>query len=373
MRMPPKKGDNGAANDADPREGESAEIIDLASRSAFPAVTERKAKTEGLGLAAGVAVIGLLGAVTYWAMNAAQQTPEPEPIGNPQVAAPQEAATAPAPAVVPEPTVAPRPQRADPAPAPILAQNPAAITALNPYDSPTMVFDASRAVQAGRASGAEVAAPASAANTGTTGVDGAASAFASRIGGVGGTPAQARPMVNPATTVTEGTIIPAILETAINTDVPGYVRAVVSQDVRSFDGKRVLIPRSSRLIGQYQSGVQQGQKRAYVIWTRLIRPDGASVNIASPAIAFNGTTGLEGDVDSHFFKRFGSGLLLSLVGGLGAVASGGASVIVGGAGESAAAAAVQQGGNISPTIRVRMGEPIRVFTARDLDFSQVAS
>jgi type IV secretion system protein VirB10 len=204
-------------------------------------------------------------------------------------------------------------------------------------------------------------------------VDGAASAFASRIGGVGGTPAQARPMVNPATTVTEGTIIPAILETAINTDVPGYVRAVVSQDVRSFDGKRVLIPRSSRLIGQYQSGVQQGQKRAYVIWTRLIRPDGASVNIASPAIAFNGTTGLEGDVDSHFFKRFGSGLLLSLVGGLGAVASGGASVIVGGAGESAAAAAVQQGGNISPTIRVRMGEPIRVFTARDLDFSQVAS
>ncbi len=373
MRMPPKKGDNGAANDADPREGESAEIIDLASRSAFPAVTERKAKTEGLGLAAGVAVIGLLGAVTYWAMNAAQQTPEPEPIGHPQVAAPQEAATAPAPAVVPEPTVAPRPQRADPAPAPILAQNPAAITALNPYDSPTMVFDASRAVQAGRASGAEVAAPASAANTGTTGVDGAASAFASRIGGVGGTPAQARPMVNPATTVTEGTIIPAILETAINTDVPGYVRAVVSQDVRSFDGKRVLIPRSSRLIGQYQSGVQQGQKRAYVIWTRLIRPDGASVNIASPAIAFNGTTGLEGDVDSHFFKRFGSGLLLSLVGGLGAVASGGASVIVGGAGESAAAAAVQQGGNISPTIRVRMGEPIRVFTARDLDFSQVAS
>ncbi|MGB7417613.1 MAG: type VI secretion protein, partial [Erythrobacter sp.] len=77
MRLPPKKGDTGAANDADPREGESAEIIDLASRSAFPAVTERKAKTEGLGLAAGVAVIGLLGAVTYWAMNAAQQTPEP--------------------------------------------------------------------------------------------------------------------------------------------------------------------------------------------------------------------------------------------------------------------------------------------------------
>ncbi|MGB7369932.1 TrbI/VirB10 family protein, partial [Erythrobacter sp.] len=201
---------------------------------------------------------------------------------------------------------------------------------------------------------------------------GSAAAFASRIGGVGGAPARAAAMTNPSTTVTEGTLIPAILETAINTDVPGYVRAVVSQDVRSFDGKRVLVPRSSRLIGQYQSGVQNGQKRAYVIWTRLIRPDGASVNIASPAVAFNGTTGLEGDVDSHFFKRFGSSMLLSVIGGLSAIGTGGASVVLGGAGQSAANTALQQDGQISPTIRVRMGEPIRVFVARDLDFSDVA-
>jgi len=167
-------------------------------------------------------------------------------------------------------------------------------------------------------------------------------------------------------------MIPAILETAINTDVPGFVRAVVSQDVRSFDGTRVLVPRSSRLIGQYQSGVQQGQKRAYVIWTRLIRPDGASVNIASPAVGFDGTTGLEGDVNNHFFRRFGSAMLLSVVGGLGAIASGGTSVVLGGAGQSAASIAAQQDGQIGPTIRVRMGEPIRVFTARDLDFTTVS-
>jgi len=177
-------------------------------------------------------------------------------------------------------------------------------------------------------------------------------------------------MANPTTTVTKGTMIPAILETAINTDVPGYVRAVVSQDVRSFDGKRVLIPRSSRLVGQYQSGVQQGQKRAYVIWTDLIRPDGASVQISSPAVGFDGTTGLAGDVDTHFFSRFGSALLLSVVGGLSTVASGGANVILGG-GSSAASTALQQDGQRSPTIRVKMGEPIRVFTARDLDFSTV--
>lgn len=370
MRLPPKKGEGSDA--ADPRERESAEIIDLASRAAFPAVTDRKAKGDGMQLAAGVAVVGLLGAVTFWAMNAAR-TPEPQGIGNPAVAPPQAAAPA---TVQPvgdpaQPGAVPVTPQADPAPAPVLANNPAMMqgAAINPYASPQLVFDASSARSLRLAEG-PISAPA-AAGADVAGTGGA-SAFASRVGGVGGAPAQARAMTNPSTTVTEGTLIPAVLETAINTDVPGYVRAVVSQDVRSFDGKRVLVPRSSRLIGQYQAGVQQGQKRAYVIWTRLIRPDGASVNLASPAVGFDGATGLEGDVNSHFFQRFGSGLLLSVVGGLGALATGGVGgVIVAGGAQGAANSAVQSNGQISPTIRVRMGEPIRVFTARDLDFSTV--
>lgn len=371
MRLPPKKGDNGTS---DPREQESAEIIDLASRAAFPAVTDRKAKGDGLGLAAGVALIGAIGAVTFWAMNSAR-LPDPEGVGNPQVPAPQAAAAAPAtaPAQVPGAVPAAVVPQADPAPAPVYAVQPSAVSvpAANPYASPTMVFDASRSAFAPRLAEAPVVAGGAAAPGGATG---GAGEFASRIGGVGGGPAQARAMVNPSTTITEGTLIPAILETAINTDVPGYVRAVVSQDVRSFDGKRILVPRSSRLIGQYQAGVQQGQRRAYVIWTRLIRPDGVSVNLASPAIGFDGTTGLEGDVNSHFFKRFGSGLLLSVVGGLGAIATGGVGgVIVAGGAQGAANSAVQSQGQISPTIRVRMGEPIRVFTARDLDFSTVGN
>jgi len=373
MRLPPKKGDTTSGADGDPREQESAEVIDLASRSAFPGIADRKAKTDGLGLAFGSVLVLALGAATFWAMNM-PEAPAPGPIGNPAVAPPQAAAPAPVEAPQPEPA---RPQP-DPAPAPILARDPGAdaASAINPYASPTMVYDASTASDAAR-----LAEPAGAAlsgevmaNAGDIAAGGSAAAFASRIGGVGGAPAQARAMVNPTTTVTQGTMIPAVLETAINTDVPGYVRAVVSQDVRSFDGKKVLIPRSSRLIGQYQSGVQQGQKRAYVIWTRLIRPDGASVNIASPAVAFDGTTGLAGDVDSHFFKRFGSAMLLSVVGGLGALATGGVGgVIVAGGSQGAASSAVQANGEISPTIRVRMGEPIRVFTARDLDFSTVSN
>jgi len=372
MRLPPKKGDNTSGEAIDPREQESAEIIDLASRAAFPAVTDRRAKGDGLGLAAGVALIAGIGAVTFWAMNSAR-LPDPQGVGNPNVAPPQAAAVpAVAPAQVqgaPEAPVTPQP---DPAPAPVLANQPSAmaVPAANPYGSPSLVFDGSRSATTPRL--AEAPTPATAPAAGSVAGSGGAAEFASRVGGVGGAPAQARPMMNPSTTVTEGTLIPAILETAINTDVPGYVRAVVSQDVRSFDGKRVLVPRSSRLIGQYQAGVQQGQKRAYVIWTRLIRPDGVSVNLASPAVGFDGTTGLEGDVNTHFFKRFGSAVLLSVVGGLGAVATGGVGgLIVAGGAQGAANSAVQANGQISPTIRVRMGEPIRVFTARDLDFSSV--
>ncbi|UAB77974.1 TrbI/VirB10 family protein [Erythrobacter sp. SCSIO 43205] len=368
MRLPSKAG-KGPGADIDPREETSAEVIDLASRNGFSAVAERKTKTEGLGLAAGVALVFLLGAVTFWAMNAAEM-PEPAPDAP---AAEPVAATAPAmaPAEVPEPAATPV---VAPAPAPVLANPPvvAAGPQANPYASPSLVFDASAASrQATNAAEAGAPQPVTGSSIGDTGAGGAAAAFASRVGGVGGAPAQARAMTNPSTTVTEGTMIPAILETAINTDVPGYVRAVVSQDVKSFDGTKVLVPRSSRLIGQYQSGVQQGQKRAYVIWTRLIRPDGASVNIASPAVAFDGTTGLEGKVNNHFFRRFGSAMLLSVVGGLGTIASGGTSVVLGGAGQSAASIAAQQDGAISPTIRVGQGEPIRVFTARDLDFSTV--
>ncbi len=370
MRLPPKKGD--AENTVDPRESESAEVIDLASRSGFSSVVERKSKTEGLGLAAGVAIVGLLGAVSFWAMTAAE-TPQPQTTGNNAVR-PAQAAAVPAPAQVPapRPTVPPPAARPDPAPAPILANPPGLAPSANPYASPSLIFDASGAAQnAGNVPAAPGAASGAGADTGSTGAIGSAAAFASRLGGVGGAPAQAQAMANPSVTVTKGTMIPAVLETAINTDVPGYVRAVVSQDVRSFDGTKVLIPRSSRLIGQYQSGVQQGQTRAYVIWTDLIRPDGASVQISSPAVAFDGTTGLAGDVDTHFFSRFGSAMLLSVVGGLGAIATGGASVVVGGAGQSAASTALQQDGQRSPTIRVRMGEPIRVFTARNLDFSAV--
>jgi len=366
MRLP-EKNQGGAAPDADPREEATTEIIDFASRTSYPAVANRKGKSDALGLMAGVGFVALLGVATLWGLNASRMGDEAAPV----------AAAEPAPAPAPSRQAAPRPARtAAPAPAaapaPVVSRDPNAqpLSVVNPYASPTVVFDSGAAPQTMTGSAAELAAAAAAATEGrAVPGSGGSGDFAARIGGVGGGPAMARVDINPATTVAQGTMIPAVLETAINTDVPGYARAVVSQDVKSFDGKSVLVPRSSRLVGQYQSGLQAGQRRAYVIWTRLIRPDGVSVALASPATGFDGTTGLEGDVDGHFFSRFGSAMLLSVIGGLTTIASGGASIIMGG-GQSAANTALQQDGQRPPTVRVHMGAPIRVYTARDLDFSQ---
>jgi type IV secretory pathway VirB10-like protein len=189
--------------------------------------------------------------------------------------------------------------------------------------------------------------------------------------------AVARQMGNLGAVVTQGAMIPAVLETALNSDLPGYARAIVSRDVRSFDGRTVLIPRSSRLIGEYRSAVSLGQSRAFVIWTRVIRPDGVSVQIGSPGADALGRAGLQGDVDRHFFSRFGGSILLSVLNaGVAAASRTPATQIVIGSPAAAAAAAGSASfgqGDMAPTIKIAQGEAIRIFVARDLDFSAVAA
>ncbi len=202
--------------------------------------------------------------------------------------------------------------------------------------------------------------------------------FAQRFGvGDGMEPAMARAMANPDATVPEGAIIPAVLETAINSDLPGYTRALVSRDVRGFDGQSVLIPRGSRLIGQYRSGVALGQSRAFVIWTRLIRPDGATIELAAPGADALGRGGLEGDVDRHFFQRFGSSILFSLIdAGVSAADDDSDTQVIISQSRALGEAALSErtsSFNISPTITVPQGAPIRVIVTRDLDFSDVGA
>ena len=338
--------------DGDPRLLAEPRELQLASRNAYPLVAQQgRGKSDSLGLAAGAGIAVLLGGVTFWSMNA-HRAPAPAP--QPVIAAP---------AVMPVPLSPPRPAAMLPLPAPAPTVSAPAIAAAA---SPAMVFDNSQAPATPAAT--TTATPAS----GKT-ADGKLDdndQFALRVGGSSDV-ATAEPMTSPSDTIAQGTLIPAVLETAIDTDLPGYVRAVVSRDVKSFDGTKVLIPRSSRLVGQYKSGLSSGQTRAYVIWSRLIRPDGVSIALGSPAVDFSGESGLTGKVDSHFIKRFSSAVLLSVVGGLTSLA-GNASVIVSG-GQSAASVAAERDTNIAPTVKVLQGQPIRVFTARDLDFSTASA
>lgn len=116
--------------------------------------------------------------------------------------------------------------------------------------------------------------------------------------------------------VAQGTMIRGVLETALQSDLPGMVRAVVTENVWSFDGRRVLIPAGSRLVGEYKSGIAQGQTRVFVVWTRMLRSDGVSVQLGSNGTDDLGRAGNAGFVDNHYLQRFGSAVMLSLVGGV---------------------------------------------------------
>lgn len=176
---------------------------------------------------------------------------------------------------------------------------------------------------------------------------------------------------NRSATVAQSTLIPAVLETAFDSRRPGFARAIVSRDVRGFDGTRILIPRGSRLTGEYRSDIQSGQKRALINWTRLIRPDGVTIAIGSPTADTLGRGGVRGDYNSHFFQRFAGALLQSAldVGVNAASRAAAGSVVVALPGSTQNMGQTLQSSRIVPTLTVPAGTSISVFVARDLDFS----
>ncbi|MES2494242.1 MAG: TrbI/VirB10 family protein [Pseudomonadota bacterium] len=200
--------------------------------------------------------------------------------------------------------------------------------------------------------------------------------FANRVSSRANESSQARRMSDLDRLVPQGAIVGAVMETALNSDVPGYARAVVTKDILSFDGSAVLIPAGSRIVGEYNSGVAQGASRIFIVWSRLIRPDGVSIALGSPATDELGRGGLGGKVNRHFLQRFGSAILLSvLTGGISAASaavSRGSTIIVGTSNEATTLATqALQGNDIPPTIKTNQGALVRVFVARDLDFSAV--
>lgn len=184
---------------------------------------------------------------------------------------------------------------------------------------------------------------------------------------------EAARFANPGTTIPKGTVIHAVLETALDSNRAGFARAVVSRDVMGFDGSRVLIPRGSRVIGEYKSDIALGQNRVLIQWQRLMRPDGVIINMDSPSTDPVGRAGVKGKVNSHFFQRFAGAILQSAL-DIGTqlatreVANN--SVYIGLPGLSQGMAITPD--KIPPTIKVKQGKSVSVFVARDLDFTKVS-
>lgn len=116
-----------------------------------------------------------------------------------------------------------------------------------------------------------------------------------------------------ANTIAQGKLISAVLETAINTEVPGFVRAIVSRDVFGESGNHILIPRGSRLFGSYSSEIKRGQGRVDISWTRLIRPDGVDLGIDFNASDQFGRAGIQGDVDNKYQSIIANSILTSIL------------------------------------------------------------
>jgi len=179
----------------------------------------------------------------------------------------------------------------------------------------------------------------------------------------------------------QGKMIDAELETAINTDLPGQIRAVVSNPLYAEQGQDALVTPGSRLNGVYNTAVSKGQVRVFVIWNRLIRPDGVEITLDSGATDALGQAGLQNETDNHFAQIFGMSALLSIIG----AGAGTAGVNSDSNYNSVDAyrSAVQQSfartsdrvlapyANIPPTNTVHQGERVKVFLNRDLDFCRL--
>lgn len=193
---------------------------------------------------------------------------------------------------------------------------------------------------------------------------------------------QATRIPHPGFTIASGEFLHAVLETAINSDLPGMVRAVVSKPVYSYTGERAIMPAGSRLIGQYSSAMIQGQNRVMIIWNRAVLPSGIAIQLNSPGTDALGRAGQGADnVNTHFLARFGESALLSLIGAGTATAGVNNTDQYNSAAQyrTAMAQSFQQSAQqslqgtlpIKPTLHIDQGASINVFVAHDLSFYQV--
>jgi len=190
--------------------------------------------------------------------------------------------------------------------------------------------------------------------------------------------ARAKMMRHPEMTIPAGTVIPCTLQTAINSQLMGFVDCVLPEAVRGATGQVTLLDRGTQVMGEIRQGLFQGQDRLFILWVRARTPQNAVIRLGSPAADQLGRAGVSGAVNNHFWQRFGAAILFSVID----------------AGPPIATSALQHGSNntylqflspqqqlantilenqinIPPTLEKNQGDNVSIFVARDLDFSGV--
>lgn len=183
--------------------------------------------------------------------------------------------------------------------------------------------------------------------------------------------------------ISAGTIIPGVLLSGINSDLPGQILGQVSQNV--FDSKNghfLLIPQGTKVLGEYDSRIVYGQERVLVVWTRLIFPDTSSLTVEGmPGIDMSGYAGLTDQVNNHYGKLLSGVLLTSLLGASAQMAEGPSyrtqdptygQLAVQGVAQGASQVGqevTRRNLNIQPTLEIAPGQRFSVFVTKDLIIS----
>jgi type IV secretion system protein VirB10 len=198
----------------------------------------------------------------------------------------------------------------------------------------------------------------------------------------------ASPLTHPDTLMLRGTFIRCVLETRIITDIPGFTSCVVTEPVYSFTGKRLLLPKGSKVLGKYE--MEPNGPRVAVIWDRIVTPTGIDVNMASPGVDTLGGAGHPGYYNAHWGSRIGAAMLISLLsdafkyeaaehGPRQTTISNG--VVTQTPFESNTAETVQQlanqavqrAANRPATVTINQGTVLAIYVAKDVDFSGVVA
>ena len=283
--------------------------------------------------------------------------------------------------------VSPEPLPPPPAPAPVPATRPAVpVVAVKPPEedmgvrAPVMAINTQS--QAARAPAAQTTAAATAAPSDTAG----ARMVGSEIVQLSAT------MAGPGTyRLSAATPIPCILDTAMDTTLVGFMRCHIDKDIYSDNGATIVLEAGTVFIGEYNTSLKQGQERIGVVWTRARTPKGVTVTINSPGTDPLGRAGMDGEVETYFWTRFGAAVMFSLIQDVGAAArqlaisaatnnggSNNTTVNAGSFGSGTQSAGTQVVGdtlrnsaNIAPVLRKNQGERITILLRNDLDFSKV--